>query len=191
MTPLSAARESEIEPFENSVIVSFTKFVSEPPDDCNVRGNAKRSQLHSFRVAEMFACVAGPASEAVAASQEAMFRQRRVFTAWADEDCRRLDGAVCVARPSVADYQKAKRSFSDSALQSAVLEVVGAADDAPPVFVPGPRFVRFWRQSTSHGWPGGADIGLPVTWQTLQVRRRDAATVAVFMLDGAVKGNLL
>ena len=36
----------------------------------------------------------------------------------ADEDCRRLDGAVCVARPSVADYQKAKRSFSDSALQS-------------------------------------------------------------------------
>ena len=30
------------------------------------------------RVAELFACVAGPASEAVAASQEADFRQRRV-----------------------------------------------------------------------------------------------------------------
>ena len=78
VAPLSAARERKIEPFKSSVVVLFTTFVLELPDDRNVRGNAKRSQLHSFREAEMFACVAGPASEAVAASQEAVFRQRRV-----------------------------------------------------------------------------------------------------------------
>ena len=30
---LSSARESKIEPFKNSVVVVFTTFVSEPPDD--------------------------------------------------------------------------------------------------------------------------------------------------------------
>ena len=33
VSPLSAARESKIEPFEDSVVVQFTTFVSEPPDD--------------------------------------------------------------------------------------------------------------------------------------------------------------
>ena len=56
------------------------------------------------------------------------------WSLWADEDSRRLDGAVGVARPSLTDYQKAKAQYLRQCLAvGSVLEVEGAADDAPPV----------------------------------------------------------
>ena len=82
--------------------------------------------------------------KAVAASHQAVFRQRRVYrlgkhsltnwSLWADEDSRRLDGAVGEARPSLTDYQKTKAQYLRQCLAvGSVLEVEGAADDAPPV----------------------------------------------------------
>ena len=68
----------------------------------------------------------------------------------ADEDCRRLDGAVGVARFCLTDYQKAKkRRISDSAFQSVfVLEVEGAADALCLVLASKhqPRMARWWRR---------------------------------------------
>ena len=47
-------RQIKVEPFKNSVVVWFTTFVSQPPDDRSVRGNSTLPQLHSFRVGGMF-----------------------------------------------------------------------------------------------------------------------------------------
>ena len=91
----------------------------------------------------MFPLVADPMSEAVAASQEAVFRHRcarlsvashTLVTLGRREDCRRLDGGGAVARPSLVDYQKAKAQYLRRCHSvGSVLEVEGSADDAPPV----------------------------------------------------------
>ena len=99
---------------------------------------------------------------------------------WADEDCRRLDGAVGVARPSLTDYQKQKRSISDSAFQSVLCLKLKLALSGSGVKAP-----------ATDGQVEATTLGCHITWQPLQEWRRDATTVNVFMPDGAVKGYLL
>ena len=113
------------------------------------------------------------------------------WSLWADEGCRRLDGALGVARPSLTDYQEAKAQYHRQCLAvGCVLEVEGAADDAPPVFL---FFVLAWSGSgvKAPATDGQVTLGCHITWQPLQMWRRDATTVTVLMPDGAVKGNLL
>ena len=109
---------------------------------------------------------------------------------WADEDCRRLDGAVGVTRPSLTDCQIQKRSSADSAFQSVVCLKLKERQTMHLQFcVPGPRFV--WFSPATDGQVGATTLGCHITWQPLQVWRRDATTFTVFMPDDAVSGELL
>ena len=120
-------------------------------------------------------------------------QRRKHWSLWADDDCRRLDGAVGVARLSLTNYQRANVKYLRQCIAvGSVLEVEGAADDASPVLffvlaLSGPGV----KAPATDGQVEATTLGCHFTWQQLQVWRRDATTVTVFMPDGAVKGNLL
>ena len=75
-----------------------------------------------------------PFSDCVACVYRMVKHRLRNWSLWADEDCRRLGGAVGVALPSLTDDQKAKTQYLGQCLSvGSVLEVEGAANDALPV----------------------------------------------------------
>ena len=85
------------------------------------------------------------------------------WSLWVDEDCRRLDGAVGAARPSLTANQKAQAQYLRQCLSvGSVHEVKGAADDAPPVLFLVLSLSGSGVRAPATGWPGGSDdIKLP------------------------------
>ena len=129
------------------------------------------SQLHSLSSGrDVHVCVAVPAVGSSGSESRSRFpTASRAFTAWASiasqmghfAQTRTVDVLmVPLAQRArlLRTIQKVKEKYLRQCLAvGSVLEVDGAADDAPLVFVFCPRFVWFWRRSTSHGWPGGGD----------------------------------
>ena len=111
------------------------------------------------------------------------------WSLWADEDCRRLVGAVGVARPSLTDYQKAKAQYLRQCLGvGSVFEVEGAADDAPRVlFLVLALSGSGVKSPATDGQVEATTLGCHIPWQPLQMWRCDATSHFVH----AVKGNLL
>ena len=94
----------------------------------------RRSRVLQAQCRKQWQRVKKPFSDSVARVYRLGKRSLTNGSLCADEDCRRLDGAVGVASPSLTDYQKSRaQNLRQCISVGSVLEVEGA----------------------SHGWPGG------------------------------------